>query len=127
MSDVDEKENGTAPPVTDRIKHWFVSSDKEWSKRMTGRVEKVFYLHTLLTLVVETTLAFCGMVVGQATSILLSCIPVYSAVLLGMLAKSGVENVYKGKTEMTSIETGKATTKPINLKPPKPVEETSNG
>ena len=49
-----------------------------------------------------------GLAYGQPTSILVSCIPVYSAIVLGVITKSGVENVYKGKTEAASVVIGKA-------------------
>lgn len=89
-------------------KVWPATNDKEFSKRMFKRFMVAFFIHIVLTLAAEFYLMLSGLAYGQPTTILVSCIPVYSASFLGVITKSGVENVYKGKTDAASVTIGKA-------------------
>lgn len=95
--------------------NWFPTNDKEFAKRMFKAFMKAFFVQALIT-VVAIVFTDKG---EQVTSLFIALIPVYSLVFGAVIAKSGVENVYKGKTASTSVTltTGgsvdsKATTKP---------------
>lgn len=97
-------------------KSWPQTSDREFSKRMFKRFMWAFFIHVFLTLASEVCMKAFGFEYGQPTTILITCIPVYTAVFMAVIAKSGVENVYKGKTAAgDSVTVGKsANTKIVN-------------
>lgn len=79
---------------------WPATTDKEFSKRMFRKFMVAFFVQVVLTLGCEFYLMITGSEYGQPTAILVACIPVYSAIFLGVITKSGVENVYKGKKDV---------------------------
>ena len=88
-------------------KTWPATSDREFTKRMFKKFMWAFFIHVLITVASEVYLVASGMAYGQPTAILIACIPVYSAIFLGVITKSGVENVYKGKSETATVVIGK--------------------
>lgn len=73
---------------------WPDTSDKEFSKRVCKAFMKAFFLHTFLIL-------FCIVLfpdLGESLTIFFeTSLPVYMVVFGTVIAKSGVENVFKGK------------------------------
>lgn len=80
---------------------WPDTSDKEFSKRVCKAFMKAFFLHTFLTL-------FCIVLfpdLGDSLTIFFeTSLPVYMVVFGAVIAKSGVENVFKGKAYTNAIK-----------------------
>ena len=81
---------------------WPRTSDKEFSKRVCTKFMWAYFLHIALTLgVVWLGRAYPGAhtLAGDVLDLFGASQPVYMLVFGAVIAKSGVENVYKGKVQ----------------------------
>lgn len=78
---------------------WPKTSDKEFSKRVCRTFMFGYFIQTLITLVIIVLDAPKGEIAINFFSV---CQPAYMLVFGAVIAKSGVENVFKGKANSTS-------------------------
>ena len=84
---------------------WPDTSDKEFSKRVCKAFMKAFFLHTFLTL--SCIVLFPGSA-DSLTIFFETSLPVYMVVFGAVIAKSGVENVFKGKAHASVTKEGQS-------------------
>ena len=83
------------------VSSWPGTSDKEFSKRVCKAFMKAFFLHTFLTL---SCIVLFSDLADSLTIFFETSLPVYMVVFGAVIAKSGVENVFKGKACTNAIK-----------------------
>lgn len=85
----------------EEVRNWPKTSDREFSKRMFIIFMWAFFIHIAITITAE--IFVCA--AGAAIKILEDTIPVYTTIFAAVIVKGGVENVFKGRGNWSSVTT----------------------